>query len=215
MADLSVDVLEGDPRERLLRAAEKWKPELVVLGRGAGGAASPPALGSVARVAAYHLDCSILLLDHAPESVREIVVGIDGSPSAREVIRLLSRFTFSPPPGIRVLAIVNTAWRRNFELEKLPSAVRRALEEKEKQDASDARDRLARTTGPLRERATVESEVATGTPVEILVHAARQRPVDLIAVGHQGLEPVRRLPLGSVTAELLEAVPCSLLIGRT
>ncbi len=211
--DLGVEVLEGDPRERLLRAAETWKPELVVLGRRARGEVSP-ALSSVARVAAYHLDCSILLVDHAPESIREIVLGIDGSPSARAAIRLLSRCTFSPPPRIRALTIVNTTWRRTFELETLRPAVRRALEEKETQDASDARERLARTTVPLLERATVENEVATGNPVEVILHVARQGPADLLAVGHQGLEPVRRLPVGSVTAELLEAAPCSLLIGR-
>lgn len=61
----------------------------------------------------------------------------------------------------------------------------------------------------------MESEVAIGNPAEVLLGAARERPADLIAVGHQGIEPVRRLTLGSVTTvHLLVATPCSLLIGR-
>jgi nucleotide-binding universal stress UspA family protein len=60
----------------------------------------------------------------------------------------------------------------------------------------------------------VESEVAIGSPAEVLLDASRQRTAELIAVGHQGLEPVRRLTLGSVAAELLAVAPCSLLIGR-
>jgi nucleotide-binding universal stress UspA family protein len=210
--DISTEVIEGDPHERLLRAAEQWKPELVVLGRGA--ASEPSSLGSVARLGAHHLECSVLVVDRAPEAVGEIVIGMDGSPSAREASRLLSRFSFTPPPHVRALGIVNSSWRRNLDIEGLPPAIRSALEETETQEAIDARALLARATGPLVDRGIVKSEVAIGNPAEILLGAARERPADLIAVGHQGIEPVRRLTLGSVTAHLLAAAPCSLLIGR-
>jgi nucleotide-binding universal stress UspA family protein len=212
-AELSVEVIEGDPHERLLRAAETWKPELVVLGRSASSEPSP-SLGSVARLGGYHLECSILVVDRAPEAVREIVLGMDGSPSAREATRLLSQLSFSPPPRVRALGIVNSSWRRNFDLEDIPPAIRRALDETETQGAIDARALLTRTTALLLDRAIVEPEVLVGSPAEVLLEAARQGPADLIAVGHQGLEPVRRLTLGSVAAQLLAAAPCSLLIGR-
>ena len=211
--ELSVDVIEGDPHERLLRAAEEWKPELVVLGRGAAGEAAP-SLGSVARLGAHHLGCSVLVVDRVPEAVGEIVLGMDGSPSAREASRLVSRFSFTPPPRVRALGIVTSSWRRNLDIEGLPPEIRSALEETETQEATDARARLARATGPFTDQGIVEAEVAIGNPVEVLLGAARERPADLIAVGHQGIEPVRRLTLGSVTAHLLVAAPCSLLIGR-
>ena len=211
--DLSVDVIEGDPHERLLRAAEEWKPELVVLGRSASSEPST-SLGSVARLGGYHLECSVLVVDRVPEGVREIVLGMDGSPSAREATRLLSRFSFTPPPRVRALGIVNTSWRRNVDLEDVAPAVGSALDEAEMLEAAERRAMLARATAPLVDRAMVESEVVIGSPAEVLLSAARQPAVDLIAVGHQGLEPVRRLSLGSVTAQLLVSVPCSLLIGR-
>lgn len=211
--DVSVDVIEGDPHERLLRAAEEWRPELVVLGRSAASE-TPPSLGSVARLGGHHLECSVLVVDRVPEAVREIVLGMDGSPSAREATRLVSRFGFTPPPRVRALGIVNSAWRRNLDVEVIPSAIRSALEETEIQEVAEARALLARATKPLADRAIVEPEVAIGNPVEVLLGAARQRPADLIAVGHQGIEPVRRLTLGSVTAQLLGSAPCSLLIGR-
>jgi nucleotide-binding universal stress UspA family protein len=212
-AELSVEVIEGDPHERLLRAAETWKPELVVLGRSASSESSP-SLGSVARLGGYHLECSVLVVDRAPEAVREIVLGMDGSPSAREATRLLSHFSFTPRPRVRTLGIVNSSWRRNFELQDISPAIRRALDETETQEATDARALLARTTAALVERAIVEPEVVVGSPAEVLLETARQGPADVIAVGHQGLEPVRRLTLGSVAAQLLAAAPCSLLIGR-
>jgi nucleotide-binding universal stress UspA family protein len=211
--DLSIDVIEGDPHERLLRAAEKWTPELVVLGR-SGSREPSSALGSVARLGAYHLDCSVLVVDRAPESVREIVLGLDGSPSVREAVRLLSRFGFNPPPRVRALTVIPGSWRRSPALENVPPELRGALDELEAQEAADAHALLPRATAALADRAIVESEVAIGSPAEVLLDASRQRTAELIAVGHQGLEPVRRLTLGSVAAELLAVAPCSLLIGR-
>jgi nucleotide-binding universal stress UspA family protein len=211
--DLSADVIEGDPHEHLLRAAEEWKAELVVLGRSAGHG-RPQSLGSVARLGAYHLDCSVLVVDQAPGSVREIVLGMDGSVSAREAARLLALFGFAPPPRILALGIVDASWRRSLDLEDLPLPLRGALEEMEGEAAAEAEARLARTTAALARRADVEHQVAVGDPSEILLDAAHRRAAGLIAVGHQGLEPVRRLTLGSVAGELLATAPCALLIGR-
>jgi nucleotide-binding universal stress UspA family protein len=211
--EIGVEVIEGDPHEHLLRAAEQWKPDLVVLGRSAD-AESSSALGSVARLGGYNLECSVLVVDRAPESVRQIVLGMDGSPSAREAARLLSRLGFSPPPRVLALGIVDTSWRRGLVLEDAPPAVRSALDELQVQEAADARARLARASAALADRATVESEVAIGRPAEVLIDAARARAADVLAVGHQGLEPVRRLGLGSVAAQLLATAPCSLLIAR-
>jgi nucleotide-binding universal stress UspA family protein len=211
--DLSVDVIEGDPREHLLRAAEEWKAELVVLGRNAGGEPSS-SLGSLARLGGYHLECSVLLVDRAPESVHEIVLGMDRSASAREAARLLSLFNFAPPPRVLALGVVETTWRRDLNLADLSLADRSALDEIEAQRAADVRALLAHATATLGNRVIVQNEVAIGNPVEVLLDAARQRTADLIAVGHQGLEPVRRLTLGSAAAQLLATAPCSLLIGR-
>jgi len=211
--DLELDVIEGDPHEQLLRAADRWKPELVVLGRNA--AAGPSAsLGSVARLGGHHLECSVLLVDRASESIREIVLGMDGSPSAREATRLLSLFHFCPPPRVLALGIVDASWRRGLAAEDLAPQAQRALDEVEAQEAADTQLYLGRRTGILAERATVESEVAIGRPAEALLAASRRRTADLLAIGHQGVGPVRRLTLGSVAAELLAAAPCSLLIGR-
>jgi nucleotide-binding universal stress UspA family protein len=127
---------------------------------------------------------------------------------------LLSRLGFTPPPRVLALGIVDTSWRRGLALEEIPPAVQTALDEQQAQEAADARAHLARASAALADRAIVESEVAIGRPAEILLEVARARAADLLAVGHQGLEPVRRLALGSVAAQLLAAAPCSLLIGR-
>lgn len=204
---------DGDPHEGLLRAAEEWKADLVVLGRSATGDSSP-LLESVARLGARYLDCSVLLVDGEPVSIREIVLGMDGSASAREAVRILSLFPFAATSRVFALGIVNTSWRRTMALDEFPPAVRRTVHEIEGQHAEVARAALARTATTLADWATVESEIATGSPAQVLLNAARQRTADLVVLGHQGVEPVRRLALGSVAEQLLAAATCSLLIGR-
>ena len=155
-ADLTVHVTDGDPPEGLLRAAEEWKADLVVLGRSASGDSSP-LLGSVARLGARYLDCSVLLVDREPVSIREIVLGMDGSASAREAVRILSLFPFATTSRVLALGIVNTSWRRTMELDEFPPAVRRTVHEIEAQHADVARAALARTAAVLADWATVRS----------------------------------------------------------
>ena len=88
------------------------------------------------------------------------------------------------------------------------------MHEIEAQHAEMARAALTRTATALADRATVESEGRSGSPAQVLLNAARQRSADLLVLGHQGIEPVRRLALGSVAEQLLAAATCSLLIGR-
>jgi nucleotide-binding universal stress UspA family protein len=211
--DLTVRVVEGDPHEQILRAAAEWKADLVVVGLDAGNdpAASP---GSIARIAAGHVDCSVLLPRGAPEMVRHVVVGMDGSPSAREAVRVLSRLGFAPRPRVLALGIASTSWRQGIDIEALPAEALSDVRAIEAQQAADADAALVRGTAGLTGWALVETAVVLGSPGRALLDAARERTADLIAVGHQGLEPVRRLPLGSVAAELLGTAPCSLLIGR-
>jgi nucleotide-binding universal stress UspA family protein len=211
--DPRLRVIEGDPHEHLLRAAAEWKADLVVVGLGADSGESP-SLGSVARVAAHHLDCSVLLARSAPEPACQVVLGMDGSPSAREAGRLLSVFGLTPPPRVLALGIVDTSWRRGVAPEELPPETRSTLDAIEAKQASEARAVLDRGTAPLAGQAIVESEVSFGRPTQALLDAARKRSAGLIAIGHQGLEPVRRLSLGSVAGQILAAAPCSLLIGR-
>jgi nucleotide-binding universal stress UspA family protein len=211
--DLTVRVIEGEPHEQLLRAATEWRAELVVVGLEADGDRGPSA-GDVARVAAHHLECSVLLAAATAESIHDVVLGMDGSPSAREAVRLLSLFGLAHRPRVLALGVVDTSWRRALDIEELPGAAREALASAEARQAADVQGTLARRTAGLAGRALVDTQVVAGSPGEVIRAAALERRAGLIAIGHQGLAPVRRLTLGSVAAQLLAAPPCSLLIGR-
>ena len=212
--DLSVRLLEGDAHEQVLKVAEEWRAELVVLGRAAVSNDDSTLLGSVARMAARHLECSVLVVNRAPASVRRIVVGMDGSPGAREAIRLLSLFRFDPTPHVLALGVVNSWWRQAIADEELPPATRAALREMEARQTADAEAVLSRVTPVLAGRAIVETDTVVGAPADVILRASGEGAADLVVIGHQGVGRVRRLPLGSVAERLLAAATCPILIGR-
>jgi len=209
----TVDLIDGDASEQLLRSAERWGAELVVLDGTARGATSPALAAGVVRMAARHLECSVLVVNRVPDAVREIVLGMDGSPGAREAVRLLSRFRFDPAPRLLALGVVNSWWRETIPEAELPTAISRELAEVEAREAAHLRSMLTRTTAIL--TGTVNNvETTVGAPADSILQATRERAADLLVIGHQGIERVRRLPLGSVAESLLSAAPCSILIGR-
>ncbi len=212
--DVSVRVMEGDAHEQVLRAAEEWRAELVVLGRGSSHDDSS-LLGSVARMAARHLECSVLVVNRVPAAVQQIVLGMDGSPAARQAARLLSLFRFEPAPRLLALGVVNSWWRHTIGNEEIPPAARAALTEMEARQAAEAKAVLSRAAPAFAGRAIVETETMVGSPADVILRVAGERSADLVVIGHQGIEGVRRLPLGSVAERLLAAAPCPILIGRT
>jgi nucleotide-binding universal stress UspA family protein len=61
---------------------------------------------------------------------------------------------------------------------------------------------------------TVEMEVRFGDPAEEIISFARDEHVDLIAIGTHGRTGLRRVALGSVTAEVLRTTTVPVLVVR-
>jgi nucleotide-binding universal stress UspA family protein len=212
--ELSSVVAEGDPHEQVLRIAEEWRADLVVLGRTAGGSAPAPVLGSVARIAARHLECSVLIVDRAPDTTATVVVGADSSPSVREAVHLLRQFHLPRQTRVLALGIVSGAWRQGIAVEDLPAEVIDAVRGMEQARAAEALARATRATADLVAAMAVEVRAAAGSPADLILSTARDSGAELLVLGDQGIEPVRRLALGSVAERMLVSAPCSLLIGR-
>ena len=67
-AETEVQVPEGEARETILRMAEEWPADLVVLGARGLGAVTGFLLGSVSLGVARHAHCSVLVVKAAPMS---------------------------------------------------------------------------------------------------------------------------------------------------
>jgi nucleotide-binding universal stress UspA family protein len=142
-----------------------------------------------------------------------IVVGTDGSESAREAVRqavdLAGRVgaqleivsAYEPVPDARLRA----------ESRQAPRDLQWAVNLREDIDATlaDAAD-VARAAG-----VEARTYARQGDPADAILDVAEERGADLIVVGNKGMTGARRFLLGSVPNRVSHHAPCSVLIIRT
>ena len=81
----------------------------------------------------------------------------------------------------------------------------------EQEDLQHALDTAARDLGG--EGLTVSTSIRLGSPGTEIAACAHEIKADLVVVGHTGKGVLARLFQGSVGAELLNNLPCSLLVA--
>lgn len=198
-ADVSAEVVPGDPRPALVEAT-KNVTMLVVGGRGEGGFAGL-LLGSVAHGVVGRADCAVVVVQGAPpEKTGQIAVGVDNSEPS--VVALERAFTEAAARNSTVRAIY--AWPRGTSAEGIYGL---------RLDESEARKQLGDTVAPVAERyqtVKVVEEVAEGHPVGVLVGASAD--ADLLVVGRRGRGGFASLLLGSVSRGVLHHAHCPVMV---
>jgi nucleotide-binding universal stress UspA family protein len=144
---------------------------------------------------------------------RSIVVGTDGSDTARQAVREATGLAAALGASIELVCA--------FE----PVAGQRLREEareapRDLQWMINAREDVETT---LREAAAeveaagvvVRTYAREGDPADAILDVAEERGADLIVVGNKGMTGAKRFLLGSVPNKVSHHAPCSVLIVRT
>jgi nucleotide-binding universal stress UspA family protein len=142
-----------------------------------------------------------------------IVVGTDGSDTAREAVRQAVALAARLGARLQVVSAYEPvpAGRLRREAEQVPEDMQWMINPREDVDAT------------LREAAEVAREggveAATyarqGDPADAILDVAEEQGADLIVVGNKGMTGARRFLLGSVPNRVSHHAPCSVLIIRT
>jgi nucleotide-binding universal stress UspA family protein len=203
-------MLAGDPAAQLIMRARRTLPDVVVLGadRCARPAGDPVAqsIGHVAATVTLAGHASVLIATGRGPIAR-IVLGADGSVETERAIELLSKLPFLTQPELDVVTVRDPTRPQGAAADD-PHASDAEMHAIAQAIADDTAARLA--TMALR----MTTRTPVGRPAEQLAVAANERGADLLVVGTRGLGPRQRRRLGSVSAELLERMPASLLIVR-
>jgi nucleotide-binding universal stress UspA family protein len=159
--------------------------------------------------------CPVLVVKRRARDVRRVVVGVDGSASARAAARFVA--TLAPARGGSVSLVSVVESPRMPSLALLPSTTRAfiargARQEHETRVASAQRelDRLAAAVG--RAGWKVDTVVRSGTPLIELLATARD--ADAIVVGARGVGGLEGLLLGSVADGVLQHARSNVLVVR-
>jgi nucleotide-binding universal stress UspA family protein len=211
-------VLEGSPSRELLRTAEKWGPDLIVVGSQGRSALGRFFLGSVSKKLATEARSSVRVarrtVEKAQEAPLRIMIGVDGSPGAEHAVRSVGRRVWPEETEVRIVAVDDSVSPRRIA-HILPTAgemIRSSNEEA----AEKARQMVEWAAEELRAIGLrVSVAIEKGEPQRVLIEEARKWNADCIFVGSRGLDrPDERSGLGSVSTGLVTNAACTVEIVR-
>jgi nucleotide-binding universal stress UspA family protein len=141
-----------------------------------------------------------------------IVVGMDGSDTAREAVRQATALAHSVGARIDLVSAYEPVTdARLRESIVVPEDLHWIINPREDVEAAlDATAAEIRAAG-----VTVEVFARQGDPADAILDVAEERGADLIVVGNKGMTGAKRFLLGSVPNKISHHAPCSVLIIRT
>jgi nucleotide-binding universal stress UspA family protein len=199
----------GRPANTILDVADRFDPDLLVVGSRSLGPLTSALLGSVSEELVDHAACPVLVARGT--ELRRVVLAEDGSPDAQAASTLLLRWPMFRACEIRVVSVAEIPDLRKTTTEPAGTAAQRVA-----QAALAAADEVARTTADRLSRAGLRADtsVRQGDPAAEILTVAGDWSADLIVIGTRGQTGLTRLLHGSVARKVLEHARCSVLIER-
>jgi nucleotide-binding universal stress UspA family protein len=212
--DVDVVVVDKPPVAAVLREAERFQADVIVLGWRGHGPVRRTLMGSVSRGIVRNANCAVLVVRRS-QRVRRIVVGLDREPQASPA---LSFVELMPPPPRGRVTLVTAVTMVTTPSRRIALAARELAREVRRTNVKRARiasKELERAAARLKEQGwNTRTSLTTGEPLRDLLGAVRSARAHLLVIGARGASGVRHLLLGSVAEGALNSSPVPVLIAR-
>jgi nucleotide-binding universal stress UspA family protein len=134
--------------------------------------------------------------------VRRIIVGFDGSDSARRALERVAMFARNGD----AVTVVSAIPLRVSSMGAVPPG---------SADVQEHERELHEAAAILAARGIVARRVTEwGNPADVIIDEANEIDADLVVVGSSGKNVVERHVLGSVSSDLVHRAPCDVLVVR-
>jgi len=199
-------LVAGSPSDVIVATAQSVEANLIVMGARGLGPVKERLFGSVSHRVLTMAPCAKLIVNGPMQSLRRILLPLQGQADAEAVIRFLDFKPFRDPVELTLLTVLpptRPPW---------PAGARAAepLEQRALQSAQDFLDDIIDQVQTLGYQA--KGTAALGSPaVTILEQTDKLRP-DLILMGSRGRSGVTRFVLGSVSHAVLHQTRCPVLV---
>jgi nucleotide-binding universal stress UspA family protein len=142
-----------------------------------------------------------------------IVVGTDGSETAKEAVRQATEMAKGLGADLHLVSAFEPVSNQRLRGERsdAPSDVQWSINPREDVEAT-----LGEAAEAIQgEGVTVGTYAREGDPADAILDVAEERNADLIVVGNKGMTGAKRFLLGSVPNKVSHHAPCSVMIIRT
>ena len=212
------------PAWALIRRADEWKPDLVVMGARAhsvlGGRLI---LGSISQRVLYEARCSVRIargVNKTGDKPVRILIGVDSSSDSRAAVGAVCNRSWPKGTEVGLLSVVDTVMPIATDAGGLSDAAASSEPVKWIEVADEKNwDQVRAIFEPWAERvraAGMHAEVLIrrGNPADEILEESHTWGADCIFVGAKGTRGIDRLLLGSVSSAVAARAHCSVEVVR-
>lgn len=212
----------GTPAREILKKAEEWQPDLIVVGSQGLSALGRLFLGSVSQKVATEAHTSVRVARGRVQENEEparIIVAVDGSPESFAAIRSVGSRNWVK--GSEVILLTATGNIPAKEYQEVTGFI--APPSSDSPEIKNQQDQLAGIKHALEEALMaqlrskdlfVSSMIKQGDPRKVILEEAEKWGADSIFIGSRGFGKIKRLLLGSVSTAVVSRAHCSVEVVR-
>jgi len=214
---VKAEAIYGSPAWELVFKADKWKPDLVVVGSHGRSALGRFVLGSVSQRIVTEARCSVRIargrVEESGSPVR-IVIGIDGSAAAHAALRAVAERNWPAQSQARVV-VVDDPLQPPLAGDLIP-AVAKSVNSTNREERARIQKFAEDAAKLIRSRNLHASVlIEEGDPKHVLPKVAEKWGANSIFVGAMGFSNrLERFVMGSVSAAVSARAHCSVEVVR-
>jgi len=213
-----MELVLGYPSEKIIEYANEHHPDLIVMGAKGAGLLNG-LLGSVAANVVHSGRGPVLIVRPPYRGLKRVLLVTDGSPSSQHTCDFLGSLQLPVNASVEVMHVLQPI-RTTYIVEPYGvSAITISSDDEariHRDEELSGKMLLDSVRESLAEHGISASTVFRwGDPVTEIIQYAREQQCDLIVCGSRGAGNLTGWLLGSISRELVQRAPCSVLVVRS
>ena len=211
---ISSEAEADSPAWALIRKADNWKPNLIVMGaRGHSVFGGRLILGSVSQRVLYEARCSVRIARASENNLDKpvrLLIGVDNSADSNAAVEAVCNRHWPKGAEVGLLAVVDTVMPLTSD-----PAEPKWIEVADESNWRQVREIFEPAAQRIRSAGLhAEVLIRRGNPVDEILQEATIWGADCIFVGARGTRGIDRLLLGSVSSAVSSRAHCSVEVVR-
>lgn len=206
----------GSPATEILKIADEWRANLIVVGSHGRTALGRFFFGSVSHKIATEAHCSVRINRCDPMTTGEqqkILIGLDGSSGSEAAVREVASRKWAADTEVRLVMVCDPL--KPSLMGNLIPQVTEFVEESNKEEHDWAKEIVEKQAAVLHDAGLkVSWTIMEGDPRRALLNEAEDWQATTIFLGARGLSKIDRFLLGSVSAAIASRAECSVEVVR-